>query len=129
MAKRKSKVDKLQDASLVELIPEPVPGKNYMRLRRTRRLTKAEAARDNRIRKLVEKEFPPQRHPLKVCCRPLRQELRKGQCLTILTNEPFTTNKITPALYILSYGGHAGFVQVLFCPFCGSKVETIKRKA
>ena len=71
-----------------------------------------------------ETEPTPARHILPAhCCKRLVKEVKEDNLFCVMTTEPFTTNKITPKIYIQSDGGHGGMTDISFCPFCGRQIK------
>ena len=59
------------------------------------------------------------------CCPKMINVLNEGQVIEILDNIPFTKVKDEPKAYIISDGGHGGMENIVYCPFCGTKIKII----
>lgn len=57
---------------------------------------------------------------LEVCCDQFREAFEKADIFTIMENYPFEPSlEIEPTVFAMSDGGHGGFAQLNYCPFCG----------
>lgn len=57
------------------------------------------------------------------CC----ERARNLEDIEIRKSPPFSTEIITkPKAYLVNDGGHGGWIEINFCPFCGKKIEIKK---
>lgn len=57
------------------------------------------------------------------CCARLLEVIERDDVLCVLTNLPFTSVSMPPALFLQSDGGHGGLEPISHCPFCGAEVR------
>jgi hypothetical protein len=52
----------------------------------------------------------------------MAQQVKDGNLISVLDQEPFSDVCIEPTAYVFSDGGHGGCAEITFCPFCGKKM-------